>query len=373
MLKLVEPGIRSRSPHYYAYGRVKGSGKPIERSLQTSDLREARRRLRELVTALEAEARGPRGGAAAAAEPDVLTFADAIDSYVEAKSPGGYMPGYLDRLKADRIGAKALADVTPGDILKAAHRLHPGCADATKDRNVIVPAPAVLHFAYHEQLRADWIKVQKLDKSTPRNRRPKAGVIERLLKAADDEQRELLLFLHLQGWRITETCTLRWEHVDLTAGTLEVFIRKGKSRGWKTVPANAGVVALLANIAARRGEPIRDGRKRRRDDAFVFPWRSRWSVYNWLKPLARRLGVTITPHMLRHEFGSRHHEAGADTLDLVAIGSWASSKSVERYCHSDIEHAKAVINRISAGVDAGADRGGQTGQKTPGAAQAKTK
>lgn len=215
--------------------------------------------------------------------------------------------------------------------------------------------------------------MQKLDKSTPRNRRPKAGVIERLLDAAADEQRELLLFLHLQGWRITETCTLRWEHVDLTAGTLEVFIRKGKSRGWKTVPANAGVVALLANIAARRGEPIRDGRKRRRDDAFVFPWRSRWSVYNWLKPLARRLGVTITPHMLRHEFGSRHHEAGADTLDLVAIGSWASSKSVERYCHSDIEHANAVINRINAAADAGENGPGQTGHKTPCAAQAKSK
>lgn len=337
MLKLVEPGVRSDSPFYYAYGRLPGRAQPIERSLRTADRGEAERRLRELVASLE----GELAGACRLAEAEgTLTFAGAIDRYVEARQPHGNTKGYLDRLKADAIARKPVAEVTPGDLQSAANRLQPGCAAATKNRHVIVPGAAVLHHVYEENLRPDWVKVRKLKEGKPHNRRPKAGAIERLLAATEGQRHGFILFLARQGWRVGEACNLRWTHVDLEAETLEAWVSKAST--WRTVPMHREVLVMLANLSAARSSSTVD-KRRARDPDFVFPWRTRWGVYKWLRPLAAQLGVCVTPHMLRHEFGSAHHEAGADALDLVQMGTWTSTKSTERYCHSDINHARALI------------------------------
>jgi hypothetical protein len=44
-------------------------------------------------------------------------------------------------------------------------------------------------------------------------------------------------------------------------------------------------------------------------------WRTRSGVYQWLRPLCRRLRVTFTPHMARHHLGKRLNAGGRGIED----------------------------------------------------------
>ncbi|MCG8694651.1 MAG: tyrosine-type recombinase/integrase [Minwuiales bacterium] len=276
------------------------------------------------------------------------TFDDVKAAYIEAKQPGPNDRRYLKKLSAawikhrkKKFGEIAIADLKPNDIAQAAAVLYPGRAAATKNRQAFAPAAAVLHFAEECEL-APYRRIRKMKEPKPATRRPARGVAAKLIGGSEGIQREFLIFLFGQGWRVTESLKQRWENTDLTARTFRVFVSKAGE--WKTVHMHPDVFAVLA--------------QRGRDEGPIWPWRDRHEVYRWLKPLRERLGVTFTPHMARHEWGSQNAEAGGKKKDAVIGSTWTSEKSVGRYETPDVEHAR----RIAARVQIGANRG-QTGTK----------
>lgn len=102
---------------------------------------------------------------------------------------------------------------------------------------------------------------------------------------------------------------------------------------WQTLPLDDDLAVEFAIF-----DPESDG--------YWFPWRTRSGVYKWLRPLSRKLGVSFTPHMARHEFGGRHREAGATSRDLVDIGSWTSQRSTERYQGAPTDHARTILHDV---------------------------
>lgn len=327
MVKLYAPGTRKGNRTYIARGYV--AGQQFEINTHATNARAAQRAWLEFRTKAFADRKGrePRRGAP-------TLFADAIAEYIAARRPSARDQAFLARISSDTLANMRLEDVRPVDIQTAANRLYPNNATSTRNRAVIVPGAAVLHFAN----RNEWIPyrvVEKFREPEPEARRPAESVRDQVIANAEGSKRLLLLCLFFQGWRITEALGLRWDKVDLTAATVQLYV--SKSRKWQSLPLHDEFRAALANASHDSSE------------VYVFPWRTRSGVYKWLRPLRNRLGVRFTPHMARHDFGGRLRELGATGRDLVDVGSWTSERSVARYMSASSEHGRAIMRRLTTG------------------------
>lgn len=271
------------------------------------------------------------------------TFGDLMDAYIEAKNPSRNDRRYLTRLRGAWVKSRKLklsqipaAEVTPHHIAQAANVLYPGKTEATKNRQAYGPAAAVLHYGAKCEL-IPWRRVEKLKEPEPETRRPLSGTAEALLSHAEGIQREFLLFLFLQGWRITESLAHGWENTDLTARTFRVYVSKAGK--WKTIHMHPDVFLVLA--------------QRPQDEGPLWPWRDRHTVYRWLRKLCKAAGVRFTPHMARHEWGSQQHEGGGTNRDAVLGNTWTSEKSVSRYQSPSAEHGQKIAARVRIGAKDG--------------------
>ena len=82
----------------------------------------------------------------------------------------------------------------------------------------------------------------------------------------------------------------------------------------------------------------------------LFPWASRHSVYKWLRPLARNLKLTYTPHMSRHAMASDLYAEGSDVARIRERGLWRDDRSVRRYVQradlaAPVRGAGRVVNK----------------------------
>jgi integrase len=107
----------------------------------------------------------------------------------------------------------------------------------------------------------------------------------------------------------------------------------GKARTEKQLAMHPDVAEALKPIAQTVG--------------LVFPWKSPAQVYAWLTPLCAELGVKFTPHQARHEFASRMNEvAGATPADLVRLGTWTTTASIERYISPSDAHTRSMLAKL---------------------------
>lgn len=291
---------------------------------KTADARAARRAVARFHDNLTRARR-----AAPAGEP--RTFGEVAELYIRGRDLNAIEERRVRRLIDDDLGGLPVALVRQADIDAAAQRIRSAAArkletsPATRNREVYAPAAAVLHYAEENEW-APYRRVRKLKEPRPETRRPAPEVADILLGNTEGLQRLLLLLWFRQGWRISESLTLREDKIDLPARELALYVQK--ARTWKTMPMHDDVFLALANREGSRGER-------------VFPW-TRWQVYHWLRALTRRLGVRFTPHMARHEFGSVIRDGRA----LVEVGSWTSEKSTARYVSGDAEFRRATMQRV---------------------------
>ena len=307
-LKLVPPGGRKGYKHWYVRGTL--DGERVERSTKATTKRAAQRFLEGLPGAL----RRPQD-----VQRQTATFGDALDLYKAWRNPSHNDERYLEALRP-KLGHKLLSEISSADLTSAANELYPDGSAATKNRNVIVPAAAVLHHAEACNLCA-WIRCRKFKEPKPESRHlsdPQLAFIA--IAEAKGDLRLLLTWLFLVGTRITETLTARLEHIDRRARTIRLKI--GKSDEWHVYALPADVMRLLP----------------RTTNGWVFPWRSRGGADKHRRELCKRIGFRFTFHQCRHTFGHTIVNAGG-TLDNLP--HWKDPKSRARYGRPDIERVRA--------------------------------
>jgi integrase len=155
----------------------------------------------------------------------------------------------------------------------------------------------------------------------------------------------LTLLMLLAGLRWSDVRWLRWEEVDLAQGCLRLLPRgevrrENKSRDQRTIPLSTDALDLL------RLSP--------RVCSWVAPNpRTRLPYTSIRKPLVRicdRAGVSITPHWLRHTFGTAAAEAGCTTEEIAAVLGHSSSATASRYVHLAGTFARDAAQRAGARV-----------------------
>lgn len=259
-----------------------------------------------------------------------ITFSRAADLYVEYRRPSRADAGFIRRIVA-LLGDQLIGDIRQHIVVETANALYDGLSPATKNRNVVGPVAAVIHYAAENEL-CPYIKIRKFKEKRAEPRWLSQEDAERLIAASAGDMRRLLIFLFCQGWRISDALALRWENIDWSAGSVRYHVKKLDE--WRTIPLHGRVLTMLGPL--------------KQDVGAVFPWSDRSSVYRPLRKLCKACGVAFTPHRARHSFATWLVNDGATLPDVMEAGGWLDHKSVLRYARLNQERVRSTINRIKA-------------------------
>lgn len=257
-----------------------------------------------------------------------MTFRGAAELYINYRGPKKADRQYIKQLVAI-IGDTDLANIRQHMLIEAANALHPAAQPGTKNRNVLTPAAAILHYAAESNL-CPYIRVRKFKEPAPEPRALSKDQARVLMATAEGNMKLLLTWLFCQGWRVSDTLRLQWQHIDLKAGTVKYHITK--TDRWHLMPLHTDVQLMLAEAPQDFGR--------------VFQWENKSNLYRALRPLCKRLKIQFTPHMARHSFATWLVNDGASPQEVMEAGGWQDHKSVLRYAKLDPTRIRATINRI---------------------------
>jgi len=168
---------------------------------------------------------------------------------------------------------------------------------------------------------------------------------ELLAAARDAHERVLVLLGGHAGLRVGEMVRLRWQDVDLRAGTLRV--RRPGARTDGDVAEEADEVALsprlAAELAAYAREVEADPVARHRPE--VLELRSQYGVYNRLRALCRRADVEFKGvRALRHAAGARLYRQTHDLALVQEHLRHRASDMARRYARVDRERLRGSLS-----------------------------
>lgn len=251
-----------------------------------------------------------------------LTYPEAAAAYRAYKKPRGKEIARHNKLDA-YFKTNLIEDMRHAHLVEAANALCPKGAPGTKNREVISPASAVLHYAADQ----GWCKYSRLKRfKEPRrsNRKPaKDEDVARLIEATAGHQRLFLALAYETGLRVGSILGLKDDqYLDLAAGVVMVEITKNGER--VELRLSPTMVALIANTPRCKGD-------------YLLPWRHASGVYRWLWPLRKKLKIHYTPHLSRHALATALQKAGVPDKIAAAAGAWRDVASLHRYQHVETD------------------------------------
>ena len=338
---LQPPG--KRGPCWYARGT--DSSGPFEVSTGKETKRDATRWVEEIFLPGRARRRVPGAG-------ESVGFATAANFYKAAKPHLSKQDIKLVDAVAADLGEIDCRTIVNATLVAAADRLKPNCSDATKNRQVIGRAAAVLHYAAEQQW-CEYRRMKKLQESRISNREPASdATMTKLFEHLEDPPEEmapqwlgvdpnlpykrlLLAMLYELGLRLMDNLRIEWPQIDLGAGTLTVRIAKTDQVA--TLQLSSTLVVMLANLP----DEAKTGR--------LFPWWSSRGVYAWLDRVKKRAKVHYTPHLSRHAMATAAGLMRIPDGEAAKLGAWSDPRSLHRYQHVAPEpipgrHAGRVLN-----------------------------
>lgn len=324
--KLLPPG--KRGPCWYVRGT--DADGPFEYSTGKDLRRDAQRWVEEIFLPARARRRVPGAG-------ETVGFATAARHYLAATPRLSIADVRLVNAVAAELSEQDCRTIVQATLVAAAIALFPDGTDTTRNRKVITPAAAVLHFAANQQW-CEWKRIRKFRESRISSREPATdATMAAIFAHLEDPPEELapqwkaagrgdpnlahkqllVAMLYELGLRITDYLRIDWTRIDLQAATLTV--RLAKTDQWATLRLSPSIVVMLANL------PKKEGR--------LFPWANRVSVYKWLQRACKRAKVHYTPHLSRHAIATAAGLQRIPDGEAAKLGAWADPRSLHRYQH----------------------------------------
>jgi integrase len=276
-----------------------------------------------------------RGNVALFTNPNPTFRQTAVD-YVEH----GGEARYLDPI-VKYLGDRPLRSIFPFDVRAMAEQLYPTQSGATRNRQAITPARAVILHGY-ERGWCDLIRIRRFKQDRPKRKMPANGVwLALFTRQADRDDLShvsaIVLFMATTGARISEAINLRWRDVDLKAGTALLV---------KTKTSTNSLRYLTDDVAER----LRQMRAKARPDDRVFRYTRRHAVNERIAAVCKRAEIPYkSPHLCgRHTFATTAIEMGCDIRTTMAAGEWRSSGVfLEIYVHPRMDAGKLVADSFN--------------------------
>lgn len=296
-------------------------GKRIRRSLKTRD----RKTALEQCALFEAKLwkRHSYG------EEAVRTFEEAALHYMQQGGECRYLAKLIRRLKG-----RTLATLKPGEIRGLATELYPKAGGATKNRQVITPAKAVINHA-HDLGWCAPIKIKPFEEAKPTAKKPvDREWLDAFMKQADamglPHLAGIVLFMHDTAARVSEAMRVRGKHVDLAQRVC--LLEKTKT--------DENVVCALTSELVLRMAQLNAG-----PDDRVFSYTNRVAVNQRIKSVCKKAGIEYrSSHAAgRHTFATDAIADGIDVKSAMEAGRWKSvTIFMGRYVHADDAAAKVA-------------------------------
>jgi len=172
--------------------------------------------------------------------------------------------------------------------------------------------------------------------------------MERLLFAPDIKtevgvrDRALLEVMYATGLRVSEMCGLKTSDVELDAGLLTCH---GKGSKQRRIPIGKSAVHWLQRYASVRKQMGSESLPQ----LFLHRGRTltRQAAWTIIKNYAAQAGVPdISPHTLRHSFGTHLMQHGADSRSVQALLGHADISTTEIYTHITDLHMRKTYDRF---------------------------
>ena len=172
--------------------------------------------------------------------------------------------------------------------------------------------------------------------------------MERLLFAPDIKtdlgvrDRALLELMYAAGLRVSETCGLKTSDVDWDAALVDCH---GKGNKQRRVPLGKSAIHWLQRYLAIRKQFGNEGKP----ELFLHRGRamSRHDAWRIIKTHAKAAGVPdISPHTLRHSFGTHLMQHGADSRSVQALLGHSDISTTEIYTHITDLHMRKTYDRF---------------------------
>jgi integrase len=298
-------------------------GRRIRESLGTRSAEEADRKRAEIESRINrAEIYG---------EESVATFAEACELYLGQGGEATYLEPILKE-----FGRRRLSTIKSGEIRDLAKRLKPDCKASTLNRQVIVPARAVINFAAERGL-CNHIRVKMFKEAKVLKRAIDQTWIDRFMQHAPHRHLGLLAeFMFVTGARVSEAVALTPADLDLGGG--KATLGRTKNGNPRVYYLTQELVAELRTLPPKK---VKDGTWR------VFGYLVPLSLWRAWKATCERAGIT---YVSRHEAG-RHSFATTmmvrnkvDIKTTAELGGWEDTKSLMKYLHPE------NLDKVAEGV-----------------------
>jgi integrase len=305
------PGLKVIFRNGVAYASGAIGRERIRASLGTRDRQQAQ----ELCAAYEARL----WKRLAYGEEAVRTFEEAALSYLHQGGEGRFLPAVIKHFKGRAIGS-----IRPAELRSMALAVYPKASSATRNRQAIIPARAVVNHAHDlgwcGSMRAKMFDVPKSRKHKPVDR----AWLDAFMAQADADGLPhlscLVLFMNQTGARVSEAIRLLGEHVDLEKRV--AVLEQTKTDEWSPRSLTSQLLLRMSQLGLRDGER-------------VFSYTDPKAVNRRMAAVCRRAGIErrSTHSAGRHSFGTNAVKAGVK--EAMDAGGWKSAKLfMETYVHS---------------------------------------
>ena len=245
----------------------------------------------------------------------ILTFARAAQLYRKAGKSDRFLAPIEEYFKETLV-----KDINKGMIRQMAIELYPNGTGATRNRQGICPAQAVINFAAESELCSP-IKIKRFKVDA----KVKEPVTLEWLRAFSTHAapviEALAWFMFLTGARIGEATAVQWDDVSLNGGT--VLIKESKVSKERISHLPTPLVAMLSNLPRVNERPV-----------FVYQHPDD-IVRAWHGAINRAKIKRLTPHSCRHGFATGLLRRGVDVVTVAHLGGWKTPAQVlKTYGHA---------------------------------------
>jgi integrase/recombinase XerD len=153
----------------------------------------------------------------------------------------------------------------------------------------------------------------------------------------------MIELMYSSGLRVSELVLLKLEDLNLEAGFLRVM---GKGSKERIVPVNMQAVEKIKHyIAGQRGEILK---KRRSPYLFVTgrgkPM-TRQRFWQTMRKFGKKLGIELSPHVMRHSFATHLLEGGADLRSVQKMLGHSDISTTQVYTKVTTDRLKKVYSK----------------------------
>lgn len=221
---------------------------------------------------------------------------------------------------------RLVSSIKSGELRAMANTIYPGRAAATKNRQAIVPARAIIMYAHGlgwcPPIRVEQFKVPKSRKHEPVSKEWLAAFMAESDRRKLPHLSALVLFMNRTAARVSEAIRVEGKDVDLAKRI--VVLGKTKTGEDETRKLPADIIARIQGLGAK-------------DDERVFGYTDPKAPNRAIKRICEDIGIPYRPtHSAgRHSFATNAMRLGVDTKDAMDAGGWKSSRLfMETYVHS---------------------------------------